>query len=117
MTDYFLRTTDKDGKAHGGFQWPMEVGATVTATERALRDITATDTQAAWAEYLRLHGLRQMQARIAATPTASDLRRAGDTVTRARMTDDGMHHTIDRLTQWVVVACALIIAACSLGVL
>jgi hypothetical protein len=29
----FLRTTDKDGKAHSGFQWPMEVGATVTAPD------------------------------------------------------------------------------------
>jgi hypothetical protein len=29
MTDYFLRTTDKDGKAYGGFQWPMRVGAIV----------------------------------------------------------------------------------------
>jgi hypothetical protein len=31
MTDYFLRTTDKNGKAHGGFQWPMQVGAIVDA--------------------------------------------------------------------------------------
>jgi hypothetical protein len=29
----YLRTTDKDGKAHRGFQWPMEVGATVTAPD------------------------------------------------------------------------------------
>ena len=29
MTDYFLRTTNKDGKAYGGFQWPMRVGAIV----------------------------------------------------------------------------------------
>ena len=29
----YLRTTDKDGKAHGGFQWPMEVGAIVTAPD------------------------------------------------------------------------------------
>jgi hypothetical protein len=29
----FLRTTDKDGKAHGGFQWPREVGAIVTAPD------------------------------------------------------------------------------------
>ena len=29
----FLRTTDKDGKSHGGFQWPFEVGATVTAPD------------------------------------------------------------------------------------
>jgi hypothetical protein len=29
----FLRTTDKDGKAHGGFQWPREVGAVVTAPD------------------------------------------------------------------------------------
>ena len=33
MTQLFLRTTDKDGKSHGGFQWPMEVGATVTAPD------------------------------------------------------------------------------------
>jgi hypothetical protein len=29
----FLRTTDKDGKSHGGFQWPLEVGAIVTAPD------------------------------------------------------------------------------------
>jgi hypothetical protein len=29
----FLRTTDKDGKAYGGFQWPREVGAVVTAPD------------------------------------------------------------------------------------
>jgi hypothetical protein len=29
----FLRTTDKDGKSYGGFQWPLEVGATVTAPD------------------------------------------------------------------------------------
>lgn len=29
----FLRTTDKDGKAYGGFQWPMEVGAVVSAPD------------------------------------------------------------------------------------
>ena len=29
----FLRTTDKDGTAHGGFQWPREVGAIVTAPD------------------------------------------------------------------------------------
>jgi hypothetical protein len=33
MTDYFLRTTDKDGKAYGGFQWPMRVGAIVEAPD------------------------------------------------------------------------------------
>jgi hypothetical protein len=33
MTDYFLRTTDKNGKAHGGFQWPMRVGAIVEAPD------------------------------------------------------------------------------------
>jgi hypothetical protein len=33
MTQLFLRTTDKDGKAYGGFQWPLEVGATVTAPD------------------------------------------------------------------------------------
>ena len=33
MTKLFLRTTDRDGKAHGGFQWPMEVGASVTAPD------------------------------------------------------------------------------------
>jgi len=33
MTDYFLRTTDKDGKAYGGFQWPMQVGAIVEAPD------------------------------------------------------------------------------------
>jgi hypothetical protein len=33
MTDYFLRTTDKNGKAHGGFQWPMQVGAIVEAPD------------------------------------------------------------------------------------
>ena len=30
---YFLRTTDKDGQSHGGFQWPREVGAIVTAPD------------------------------------------------------------------------------------
>ena len=30
---YYLRTTDKDGKSRGGFQWPLEVGATVTAPD------------------------------------------------------------------------------------
>jgi hypothetical protein len=30
---YFLRTTDKDGKSYCGFQWPLEVGATVTAPD------------------------------------------------------------------------------------
>ena len=29
----FLRTTDKDGRAHGGFQWPLEVGAEVIAPD------------------------------------------------------------------------------------
>jgi hypothetical protein len=29
----YLRTTDKDGKACNGFQWPMEVGAIVTAPD------------------------------------------------------------------------------------
>ncbi len=29
----YLRTTDKDGKAYGGFQWPLEVGAIVTAPD------------------------------------------------------------------------------------
>ena len=33
MTQLFLRTTDKDGKAYGGFQWPLEVGAIVTAPD------------------------------------------------------------------------------------
>ena len=33
MTDYFLRTTDKNGKAYGGFQWPMQVGAIVEAPD------------------------------------------------------------------------------------
>ena len=33
MTNYFLRTTDKNGKAHGGFQWPMQVGAIVEAPD------------------------------------------------------------------------------------
>jgi len=33
MTDYFLRTTDKNGKAHGGFQWPMRVNAIVKAPD------------------------------------------------------------------------------------
>lgn len=31
--DYFLRTTDRDGRSYGGFQWPMEIGATVTAPD------------------------------------------------------------------------------------
>jgi hypothetical protein len=31
--NYYLRTTDKDGKAYGGFQWPMEIGAIVTAPD------------------------------------------------------------------------------------
>ena len=29
----FLRTTDADAKSHGGFQWPMEVGAVVEAQD------------------------------------------------------------------------------------
>ena len=29
----FLRTTDKDGRAYNGFQWPFEVGAVVTAPD------------------------------------------------------------------------------------
>ena len=29
----FLRTSDRDGKAYGGFQWPMEIGAVVTAPD------------------------------------------------------------------------------------
>lgn len=29
----FLRTTDKDGRAYGGFQWPMEIGAEVVAPD------------------------------------------------------------------------------------
>ena len=28
-----LRVNDKDGKSYGGFQWPLEVGATVTAPD------------------------------------------------------------------------------------
>ena len=30
---YFLRTTDRKGKSYGDFQWPMEVGATVTCPD------------------------------------------------------------------------------------
>ena len=30
---YYLRTTDNDGKAHGGFQWPVQVGAVVEAPD------------------------------------------------------------------------------------
>jgi hypothetical protein len=30
---YMIRTTDKDGKAYGGFQWPTEVGAIVEAPD------------------------------------------------------------------------------------
>jgi hypothetical protein len=30
---YYLRTTDKDGKAFGGFQWPVQVGAVVEAPD------------------------------------------------------------------------------------
>jgi hypothetical protein len=30
---YFLRTTDAQGRAYGGFQWPLEVGAVVTAPD------------------------------------------------------------------------------------
>jgi hypothetical protein len=33
MTHLFLRTTDRDGKSYNGFQWPMEVGAIVTAPD------------------------------------------------------------------------------------
>lgn len=33
MKQLFLRTTNKDGKSYGGFQWPREVGATVTAPD------------------------------------------------------------------------------------
>lgn len=29
----FLRTCDKDGRSHGGFQWPLTVGATVAAPD------------------------------------------------------------------------------------
>jgi hypothetical protein len=29
----FLRTTDAQGRAHGGFQWPLKIGATVTAPD------------------------------------------------------------------------------------
>jgi hypothetical protein len=29
----FLRTTDAQGHAYGGFQWPLEIGATVTAPD------------------------------------------------------------------------------------
>ena len=29
----YLRTTNKDGKTYNGFQWPMEVGAIVTAPD------------------------------------------------------------------------------------
>ncbi len=29
----YLRTTDAKGLAHGGFQWPLEVGAVVTAPD------------------------------------------------------------------------------------
>ena len=29
----FLRTSDRDGKTYGGFQWPMEIGAVVTAPD------------------------------------------------------------------------------------
>jgi hypothetical protein len=30
---YFLRTTDSEGRSYGGFQWPLEVGATVVAPD------------------------------------------------------------------------------------
>ena len=30
---YFLRTTDSQGRAHGGFQWPTQIGAVVTAPD------------------------------------------------------------------------------------
>ena len=33
MPDLFLRTTDKHGKSYCEFQWPLEVGATVTAPD------------------------------------------------------------------------------------
>lgn len=33
MKQLFLRTTNAEGRASGGFQWPMEVGATVTAPD------------------------------------------------------------------------------------
>ncbi len=33
MTNLFLRTTDAEGRSHGGFQWPLEIGATVTAPD------------------------------------------------------------------------------------
>ena len=35
MTDtvLILRTCDQDGKSYGGFQWPLEVGTTVTAPD------------------------------------------------------------------------------------
>lgn len=76
----------------------------MTATERALRDITATDTQEAWAEYLRLLALHRMRNRVAATPTADQLRRAGDTVTRNRMADERP----DPSLPWAVVGSVII---------
>lgn len=33
MDTYMLRTTDAQGRSYGGFQWPMEVGAVVTAPD------------------------------------------------------------------------------------
>ena len=33
MKALVLRVCDKDGKSHGGFQWPLTVGATVTAPD------------------------------------------------------------------------------------
>ena len=31
--EYYLRTTKKDGKSYGGFQWPMQIGAIVEAPD------------------------------------------------------------------------------------
>ena len=30
---YAIRTTDKDGRSHGGFMWPQTIGAIVTAPD------------------------------------------------------------------------------------
>lgn len=45
---YFLRTTDALGRSHGGFQWPLEVGAVVSAPDWSPKPVCGRG----------LHGLR-----------------------------------------------------------
>jgi len=45
---YFLRTTDALGRSHGGFQWPLEIGAVVSAPDWSPKPVCGGG----------LHGLR-----------------------------------------------------------